>query len=138
MKIHKSITKESLRLALTCIMECGADGAPVLAMPGIYHGRPVTVIALHDDQGESVTIMPLAIVLDPGSDDAAYVTLDGATACGSVAPSAPQGVPDAALALLLDAVADGTLPRSLRERAERVLAGRPVAPAAPLSTGLYL
>lgn len=135
MKIHKAVS-EVVRMVLSAIMESGNDGAPVLAMPGTYHGRPCVVMALHMEKGDSDALMPLAVVLDPESDDSAYLTIDGARARGGEAPSAPQGTPDdAALAVLRDVAAAGGV---LAERAQRVLASRPAAPAATIHTGLYL
>lgn len=143
MRIHKSITKESLKLVISALMECGSQDAPVVAAPGTYHGRPAVIIAVHD--GESV-LAPLAVLLDPDSDDAAYLTIDGATSRGGEAPSAPSGVSDdAALAVLRDLAANMCLMQAahptlgvLAERAQRVLAGKVAAPAAPVHTGVYL
>lgn len=139
MKVHKSITKQSLHLVLNALMECGAEDAPVIVSPGTYHGRPAIVLAVHDGNG---TLAPLAVVLDPESDDAAYLTIEGTTPRGPGAPSPASGVQEsAALAVLRDLAAasrDSSL-AVLAERAQRVLAGKVVAPAAPVEhTGLYL
>jgi hypothetical protein len=138
MKIHKD-TPESVKMVLSAIMECGEKGAPVLACPGTYHGRPATVLAIHAPRGEQDGLFPLAVILDPETDDAAYLTILGATMQGGEAPSPAGGQADAAMAVLRDvAVASPTQFASLRERASRVLAGRPVAPAAAIHTGMYL
>jgi hypothetical protein len=136
MKIHKAITKESLRMTLDALMESGNDDAPTLAIPGTYHGRPAVIIAVHTDQGKEMVFLPLAVVLDPESDDAAYLTMDGVTMRGPGAPSVPSVADSAALAVLRDVAAAGGV---LAERAQRILAGRPVAPAAPIErVGVYL
>lgn len=147
MKVHKSITKQSLHLVLNALMECGAEDAPVIVSPGTYHGRPAIVLAVHDGNG---TLAPLAVVLDPESDDAAYLTIEGTTPRGPGAPSpvgseAPTGRVLDVLEVLLgyaESTTDGARPvehmrdaRALIEQARR----RPVAPVAPVAhTGLYL
>lgn len=138
MKIHKSVS-ETVRMVLGALMESGTDGAPVLAMPGTYHGRPCTAVMLMVDDDKGM-LAPLAVVLDPDSDDAAYLTIEGAVMRGGGAPSAPQGVPDAAALAVLRDVADsgGLVSKLLAERAQRVLAGRPAVPAAAIHTELYL
>lgn len=148
MKIHKSIS-ESVRLILHAIAECGRESAPVIATPGTYRGRPVTVLAVYTDAPDprSVAVLPLAIVLDLEAGDGEGLTLDGMSAHGGGAPSGPSVAEDAALAVLRDVAAAGAAPARdggqvlgvLAERAARVLAGRPVSPAAPtVSTGMYL
>lgn len=146
MKIHKSVS-ETLRMVLGALMESGQDGAPVFAMPGTYHGRPCTAVMLlvDDDKGK---LAPLAVVLDPESDDAAYLTIEGAEARGSVAPSAPQGVPAGRVLDVLEVLlgyaasktTDGARPVEHMRDARALIeqARRPAAPAAPLSTGMYL
>ncbi len=145
MKIHKS-TSDTMRMLLQAIAECGEEGAPVLASPGTYHGRPATVLAIHTGEG---VLFPLAVVLNPESDDAAYLTIDNATALGGEAPRAAPG--EAPTGRVLDVLevllgyaeskTDGARPvehmrdaRALIEQARR----RPVAPTASLHTGMYL